>query len=885
MAQGVGQLATPIDFSEWGLYNPRLGSGSETYVGDINGNGINEIVIGGKGETIHNLASIDIYEYKDAKYSIRSRFLLPRVAQSWGDENYGVNSLAGMYSAEDTAHFLFVAGAGRGIFFYNLTNKTFLGAIPDKKINKLLLKDLDKDGQLELIAVGETATLIIDIKTRAVKYEYPVGSTTAVIGDFTVSDTPGIAYANGEIYAFNGSTLDLLWSDEVLQGRVLAVNDVNEDGVDELIVADRKVSSFDVKTKSTIWSSPVDISAWALSIYDVNNDGVNDVLYGDEQWGSIHALNGATGAELWAVENPDWGVGHITVANLDIDATQELIWIGDSTLNIHDLFTQTQEFNMPSEGATHAYTVADIENDGHNEVAAVTTFGNAFVLNAENGQRKWKIESDNFWGSQHLKLFDTNNDGIKDLIFSAYSSDGAQVTVLNGANGSLLYRKVLGALSSIDALLVADLDNNGSSEIIVSHTATEATGDRLISIMNAADGNAIKQSPADTVHNAPVGANIDAADITGNQHLDVLGVRSQRVFLYDTFTNHLTTSTSTNISAAVFARSNNETKIFVGHSDGQLGVMGKDFVESPLHKICIGTINSLTRYGDSQILFFCDHVFQGLTFGSYDLVHNEVAWSYAIPINLNGWSRLQPEIHGALQFVLGGDDLHFFKLPHLSLVDKTFDTHFKRKLNGEVALSTQREQFLLQAPPEFGVVELDEMTGEFEYSPKGTYVGPIEFFVVAQYAGLKSNVAKVTINLVNNFPVPSSETYSVRVGQQELIGQLKAVDADGDSFTFHIIKAPVYGHISVNEETGVFTYNPPTEGSFEDSFEYIANDGVYSPTQAKGVIKIAAKNSSTDKGGGSGGGGNMSLLLLMLLGSLGICKIFLALPRKTPAFN
>jgi hypothetical protein len=86
---------------------------------------------------------------------------------------------------------LFIAGAEKNIYFYNLSTKTYIASIDTSPIEKLLVQDVDSDGVAELVAVLANQTLVINIETLAIKYTYQIGATEAVFGYFTAQHNLG----------------------------------------------------------------------------------------------------------------------------------------------------------------------------------------------------------------------------------------------------------------------------------------------------------------------------------------------------------------------------------------------------------------------------------------------------------------------------------------------------------------------------------------------------------------------------------------------------------------------------------------------------------------------------------------------------------------------
>lgn len=856
------QLPLPSDLSLWGMYNLGPGSGGgDFYSADIDGDGVVELISASTGYTTDNRGFINIIKKVDGTYKITERFSPPALG-------FGVKSLAGFNSNLDSPnHLLFVAGAEKNIYFYNLSTKAYIASLETPAVEKLLVQDVDGDGTTELVAVLPNQTLVINIDLRTIKYTYPIGASEAVFGYFTGQSSLGLALNNGKVYSVNGPNVELIWENEVLSGRRLAINDADENNIDELIVANSTITSVDVNNKKTLWSSPTVISASALFVFDVDEDGVKDILYGDEQWGKIHALNPMSGNTLWTVTNPDWGVGYIAVANMDEDSSPELIWTAADSLNIYDLASRQEKarINVNSIGPFHAYAVADVDADGHKDIVAVSISDNKlYVINAATYELKWSRTLENFRAVQDLKVGDIDGDSHNEIVMAAGNNDGGVVAVLDGLTGDLRYLKNLDETSPITSIAIIDVDNDHINDIVAGNTVagSGSVGQRFY-VLSGSNGNLIKESPILSSSYGTVWK-LDAFNLDDDQSIEIVGARSGKVFVYDFSSNTFTDAGVLNVAATTYAFINGRNQIINGFDDGSLSVMGSNFVATPLGAVCKTAITHLSQYSPGQILFIC-----GADFGVFNISSKTVEWRYSAPINFSGWHGLHVEPLDGNRFLVGGDALEVFKIPALSVNGQSITSHFKETIHGVATASAVGEYlfFELTAAPSHGVVTVDKISGEYTYVPDGFYLGNDQFSIAASYLGLESNVAQIKINLINNYPTPVSQTYAMKWVDGKLTGLLKASDSDNDKFAFAIIDPPLRGSIVVDEVSGAFTYQPNGDASYQESFTYVAIDGLYNASQPKATvtINVTGTKSTAESGSGGGGGGSISFLSVFLL--------------------
>jgi hypothetical protein len=92
---------------------------------------------------------------------------------------------------------------------------------------------------------------------------------------------------------------------------------------------------------------------------------------------------------------------------------------------------------------------------------------------AQNGAVLWKVQfngaGEPFTGAGEAVAGDLNNDGVPEIIFTTYSiaKDRSHLFILNSA-GQLLHRVDISGRGSMAAPTLADVDNNGTIEIVVS---------------------------------------------------------------------------------------------------------------------------------------------------------------------------------------------------------------------------------------------------------------------------------------------------------------------------------------------------------------------------------------------------------------------------------
>ena len=131
------------------------------------------------------------------------------------------------------------------------------------------------------------------------------------------------------------------------------------------------------------------------------------------------------------------------------------------------------------------------------------------------------------------------------------------------------------------------------------------------------------------------------------------------------------------------------------------------------------------------------------------------------------------------------------------------------------------------------------------YNPQPGYAGTDSFTYRIHDSFLNlSNTATVTINVVNNPPTATNDSYTVH--GSTLIGSLVAndSDSDGDSFSFYdIVTGPTHGTLQSTANPAYRLYNPHQGYAGTDSFTYRIRDSLSSISNTATVTLNVVNNS------------------------------------------
>ncbi|MBU9762310.1 hypothetical protein FR943_00355 [Mycobacterium sp. TNTM28] len=117
-------------------------------------------------------------------------------------------------------------------------------------------------------------------------------------------------------------------------------------------------------------------------------------------------------------------------------------------------------------------------------------------------------------------------------------------------------------------------------------------------------------------------------------------------------------------------------------------------------------------------------------------------------------------------------------------------------------------------------------------------------------------LAWVRRNAFNQAPVVSSPTTTVQTGQT-VTGNIGVTDAEGDELTYTVTEQPTYGTVTIDQETGEFTYTPDDidyDAAQLDSFTVSVTDGdkinllsLFTPRTAQKDVDVTVLNPTVER--------------------------------------
>lgn len=383
-----------------------------------------------------------------------------------------------------------LVGAGGQILVYDgashaLERTLTTGAT---RISGLSVTDVDADGALELVFCDPQRLFIHDLTTGALEFQGEgLGGQDLEVGQADTDPALEIAVANGLSTGFlvDGGSRAVEWSQPGGFGSFVRLGDLDGDGVAELVAgfAWDHLAVYDTASRSLRYELPV-FNLGAVRLADVEGDGALELLYGDAQWGYVHVLDGASGAEKWRLVNPEHGVTDIAVGDTDGDGVAEVVWgaghtsSGPDHLYVADGASHAIEWQSLDESGPHyGFAHGDIDADGALEIVHTSLTSDSgyedglyFVhdwatkalehrsgpLSPSNATGVWRVRAANLDADPQLEL----------LVTSGANVYQGAVYCVDGLTHEVQWRAAVDDGDAVNALQVADLEGDGTLEVV-----------------------------------------------------------------------------------------------------------------------------------------------------------------------------------------------------------------------------------------------------------------------------------------------------------------------------------------------------------------------------------------------------------------------------------
>jgi len=353
------------------------------------------------------------------------------------------------------------------------------------------------------------------------------------IPDIVFSSFSGGAYSSpGTITAIRGDDGTTLWSVSSADGHQLysssgiAIGDLEGDGQVEVCVSgvSSSVVCLNGSDGSLKWAAGTETATYGCpSIADLDGDGSAEVIHGRtiiNADGTVRATGtGGTGGGHKMSFAVDWdGDGQLevvagntiyrhdgtiawsdelvdaapAVGDFDLDGLPDLVRAGSGQILV-TLNDGTLLWALPTAGGGSAGppTVADFDGDGLPEVGVADL--SLYTVYDTDGSILWSNTVSDYSSSQTgSSVFDFEGDGAAEVVYA----DEHTLWIFDGATGAVKMQQDGHASGTLmEYPLIADVDNDGSTEIIVASNNYTFTGWTGITVIGDADMSWVAARP------------------------------------------------------------------------------------------------------------------------------------------------------------------------------------------------------------------------------------------------------------------------------------------------------------------------------------------------------------------------------------------------------
>jgi len=471
---------------EW---SSTLGFGSRVRVGDLDADGMDEIV----GAASWYLITVFDADLRSPKYQIHADLDVAAVQ---------------IEDVEKDGHLELIYGDGQWGSVYVLNGATGVPKWevrnPEHGVTDVAVGDADGDGRIELLwGAGFTSTgpdylFVADTVSHTIEWQSEdIGGPFYAL-DYGDLDHDGrneliygsteseSGYADGLFFIHDAATKALLYRSGQPTGldwtglhRIRHAN-LDADPQDELLVSTSITYSgvlncYDGVTHQQQWRAmtPSGLAFRSLQVADLNGDGIKEIVAGTERQHTgapgtfVYVYDGATGAELWHSVDLGiyWGsLSLLRVTNIDADPAQEIL-IGYSGGDLFAFDGVSHVLQFSTYGANlSTLAVADLDADGRSEIFAGTRTGQLLRVDPATGAGT--VVASYGGAIEGLNVVDVDGDAIRDFVFAM--NDRLQVYDGRAPSNRLFTGDRIGSgVGRDDSLEVADIDQDGLTEILV----------------------------------------------------------------------------------------------------------------------------------------------------------------------------------------------------------------------------------------------------------------------------------------------------------------------------------------------------------------------------------------------------------------------------------
>ncbi len=262
------------------------------------------------------------------------------------------------------------------------------------------------------------------------------------------------------ILEYNASTdnYNINWSSPLYAKAINCIEVVDLDGdlISEILVGyGNQLEIFDGQSLTLNKSHECETEIKHIAVGDADNDDKKEIII--QCAGQIELLNACT-CRLEQVLNFD--ASSLRIGNVDNDEKNEIVLNSGKIMELTDR-ELSEEWCFHSESEFGYVELSDIDKDGINEVIYASNWYKISVFDVDSESTKYVLHVT--LSVHDLLLFDTNNDGIDEIIYG----DGhkAYIHCIDAVSQEELWT-VRNPEHGVTKICIADADKDGDDELI-----------------------------------------------------------------------------------------------------------------------------------------------------------------------------------------------------------------------------------------------------------------------------------------------------------------------------------------------------------------------------------------------------------------------------------
>ena len=339
-----------------------------------------------------------------------------------------------------------------------------------------ILRAASGDGSGELFAIKNPFVRNPEDEDEVAVFRRTANPAVADIDDDGKVEILVYNYSADRVLAFENDgrfkwESEIVGSSEFYHARTITVADINQDSSPEIICG-KAVLDHNGKL---MWDGPVDADQYDLSS-DVGTYFMG-IAANLDMVGDMEVIAGAValrsdGTLYWY--NPNLENALLAVGNFDEDLHPEIVAVSNGYVYMleHDGVLKWGPIDLPPKGTLNDNggppTIADFDGDGEAEIGIAGGYN--YVVFEGNGEVLWSSEtqdiSSNVTGAS---VFDFEGDGTAEVVYR----DEEYLRIYNGSNGDKLVELPMESGTVMELPVVADVDNDGNAEIVISGNPDE----------------------------------------------------------------------------------------------------------------------------------------------------------------------------------------------------------------------------------------------------------------------------------------------------------------------------------------------------------------------------------------------------------------------------